>query len=209
MSESTPEFLSLQLAMEQARVSETARNANAGLKGTGFAPAPVSNLRSFMSPTHPNDSFLVVTGATVKAPMQMSSVMGIEPHIRRDGDVWATFSSGVCSTEDPIILAWLEAHSGDAVAHGEYHREQGSNVQCGTPVGLCRENGPGVAQWAELKLGQLPLANRPQNISPDLDVDAIFRGDYNTNKRFVNSDAARMAQTVESNESAAAERVNG
>lgn len=82
-------------------------------------------------------------------------------------------------------------------------------MQCGTPVGLCRENGPGVAQWAELKLGQLPLANRPQNISPDLDVDAIFRGDYNTNKRFVNSDAARMAQTVESNESAAAERVNG
>lgn len=208
MSESTPEFLSLQLAMEQARVSEQARNAASGLKG-GTAPAPETNLRSFMSPTHPNDSFLVVIGKTVKAPISMSGVMGLEPHLSRDGDVWATFSSGVCSTEDPLVLAWLEAHSGDPVAHGDYHRTIGTDVQCGTPIGLCRENGPGVAQWAELKIGQLPLATRPQNVSPDLDVDAIFRGDYNINKRFVNSDAARMAQTVESNEHAAAERANG
>lgn len=167
--------------------------------------------RSFLSPHHPNGKFLVKVGDVEYAPFQSQS-LGMKPAVVRHGDIMIRFSSGVVTTADPEILAWLEAHSGDAEAHFAYHTDLGQKPQdCTVPIGLCRESGPGIDVWAELKMGQVPTASRPATISPEIDIDAFMNGQYSTrnSRSLTRGDGARMADAVENAANATADRAQG
>lgn len=132
--------------------------------------------RQFMSPVEPNSTWLVSTGTANYAPYQQT-VLGMQPLLSRNDDVWAEFNSGVCWTLDPVVIAFLEGHSGDKDRHAEYHKAMGSEARtCTVPVGLCRESGPGVDDWFKMKLAQVPLKSRNAGLDQGIDVDAYFDG---------------------------------
>ena len=212
MTNEAPEFFSVALAQEELQVHNQALDAAARLRERASQIERVddpSAPRIFLSPTHPNGRFLVTAG-TVRFGINPFAPMGVQPAAERVGDVWCEFSSGICATTDPEILDWLEAHSGDPADHRTYHDGKDENVQCGNPIGLCREQGPGVDVWAELKAGQQPTSSRPAIISPEIDVDAFMRGDYASgNKSMSKGTGARMAQAAEAAANAARERADG
>ena len=213
MSESTPEFMSIAAAMDAKGTVESGANAAQRLRDAGFVKRVEGGPRTFISPGHPNERFLVRAGTLHTAPMSQSH-LGMAAAVDRDGglgDLWAVFNSGVCSTEDPGVITWLEAHSGDPEAHRTYHEGAGSNPRdCSTSIGLCQEQGAGVDDWYKMKLAQLPTSSRPATLDPEIDVDRYFlMGRPSKASTSDKASSANVSQIVSANENAAAERADG
>ena len=211
--ESTPEYMNPSAALAEMQIHNAATDAAAKLreKASTLNRGLPSGFRTFISPQYPNGKFLAVPGRVIMAPFQ-SAMIGLQPAVSRDGDIWVRFNSGVITTEDPQEIAFLEAHSGDPEDHADYHRAQGRDPRtCSVPIGLCREQGEGVDVWAELKMGQVPTARRPATISPEIDIDAFMRGDYKqgNKSKLTKGIGAQIQDTVEANENAAEERADG
>lgn len=212
MTMEAPEFFNVQEAINQKATHDAATSAVGRLrelaKTGGTTTMPVDAKRHFVSPTHPNERYLVVAGKPQMAPLQQNN-LGMQAAVQREGDVWAVFASGVCSTEDPEVIEWLEAHSGDPADHAAYHVARNQEPRgCGTPVGLCQEKGPGVDDWYKMKLAQTPLANRPIALDPEIDVDAHVRALRNARKaQDASNDISRgVEKVIEANENASIER---
>lgn len=211
MTMQAPEFFNVERAYDARDALNKGADALAALKNMAKPATPVMEEadpnapRQFLAPVHPNTRFLVRKGKNVEAPFQLGS-LGLKPVINRDGDLWVEFHSGVASTNDPEILDWLIAHSGDPKVHAAYHAGKGeSNMACEAPVGLCREQGPGIDVWAELKAGQEPTATKPATISRDIDIDAFMNGDFHRgNKSLKTGTGRQMADAAASNQAAAA-----
>lgn len=214
MSEMVPEFMSLSAAMEAKSASEAGNKAAERLRSAaleGRVEREPNGMRSFVCPTQPNTRFLVRAGDVESAPYQQAA-LGLRPALSRQGDIWLKFVSGVCSTDDPIQIEWLEAHTGDPEAHRAYHEAKGQNARtCGAPIGLCREQGPGVDDWYKLKLSQIDTASEKHGIPPEVDIDAIFRGEHvQQGSRKSSTPATDLISAVsEANEQAARERADG
>lgn len=211
MSEVTaPDFFSVDKALEQRDVNIRAADAVAALKGVATIPSALPDgYRIFLSPHYPNAAFLATAGKP-RVGINPAAPMGVEPLAERRGDVWVKFDSGVCATDEVEVIKWLEAHSGDQTAHGDYHRAKNEDVMCGNPYSLCREQGPGSDVWAELKLGQMDIMTRNKTIDPSLDVEALMRGDYATGAKQMKTGAGAAMRTAADNSAAAAkERVDG
>lgn len=216
----TPEYMNPSLAVEQARVTQTADEAASRLRALaasgGLAPIEKpEGFRTWMAPTYPNARFLIRPGTIQKVPYQLGAPMGIASMSGRDGDVWAKFVNGVLSTDDPEINAWCEAHSGDPDAHVAYHNE-GSKTgdcvklsSCKTPYGLCREDGPNIDTWAELKMGQTPTSRRPAIISPEINVDALMGMNPESVSALRTGAGARMREQAGNNDAARQGRQHG
>lgn len=217
MTMEAPDFFNVQAAVDAKQVHETGaaaiarlqEKARAGQIRAGEDLNP-DRLRMFVSPVHPNEKFLVTVGAVEYAAVQ-NSQLGMKPAIDRHGDVWAEFSNGVCATNDQDVIDWLEAHSGDADEHANYHIGKNENPrECSAPIGLCRESGPGVDDWYKMKLAQVPLASRPVGLDPEIDVDLYVRAvtaKKNTTSDSRASDA--ISRVIEANTNAADERAKG
>lgn len=208
----TPEYMSPAAAIAAHTAATAGQRAVEALRDKPIVVADNPDApRQFLSPQHPNSKWLVVHGEVRKAPASQSGVLGVEPALERRGDVWAVFASGICSAgpEDTEVLDWLLAHSGDPDAHQAYHVQRKENARnCGAPIGLCRESGPDIAVWAELKAGQIPTARRAASISPEIDVDAYMNRSAPQSKLNTGT-GARMAASAEANENAARERAAG
>ncbi len=165
-------------AQEAARLADVSAKATEGLKeamASGrIMTEPSVGLRTFLSPTEPNTQFLVRPGKLISFPDPNSPTGRRDSH--RDGDIWATFSGGVCVSRDPIIIEWLEAHAGDRDAWLAYHARYGSNPrEDSVPYNLCRDiRTENVEAWAEMKALQVPTSRRAATLSPGLDVDKVF-----------------------------------
>lgn len=167
--------------------------------------------RMFVSPTHQNDTFLIRPGKNIMAPMQ-PGMLGLQPIIGREGDIWAEFHSGVCIANGPELLDWLLAHTGDPEAHREYHEDNGQDPRtCSAPVGLCQEQGPGIDDWYKMKLAQIPLAHRAASLDPEIDVDFYIQAAKGsmTRKRSQAKMGEGISSVIEAAENAAAERADG
>lgn len=141
------------------------------------------DLKQFVSPHQPNSKYLAVIGKPRAVPLSVNS-NGIEILIDRQGDKWAQFFSGILTTDDPDIIEWATAHTGDTQAHDAYHRAHGMRNprECGAPVGLCMPEGPGVGAWAKLKELTISTATHDVQIPPEIDIDALVRqagGNFN------------------------------
>ena len=148
--------------------------AASGLAGQATR-SKLSGLRTFITPQEPNTRFLVVHGK-LGLPQIVGGV--ILKHAEREGDKWAHFINGVCTTDDDDIIEWLEAHTGDPGRHQAYYAARGLPAPKMPHYGFCRDiNTPGVEGWAELKANQQALAWRPATISPGLNVDKMFAGE--------------------------------
>lgn len=208
----TPEFMNPSLALEAMRSDAAGKDAASALREAareGKIERDPDAPRMFVSPTHPNAKFLVQKGKVTEAPFQ-TAALGLRPAINREGDVWAKFTSGVCATRDPIVLDWLEAHSGLPDLHRAYHAAKGEEARtCSAPIGLCKEQGPGIDVWAELKAGQQATSRRPATISPDIDVDAFMRREYAPAQTLQHGTGAQVSKVIEANAAADAERADG
>ena len=165
------------LLQVQAGAEAAAAGLKVALAAGKVSAAPVDpDQRTFISPTQPNTQFLVKIGTLVQF-RDPNSPSGTKD-VRRDGDIWAEFHSGVCTSRVPEVIEWCEAHSGSKEDFMAYHQRHGSDPR-NDPVGygMCRDiRTPGVEGWAELKAQQIPLAHRDASISPNMDVDAMFAG---------------------------------
>lgn len=169
------------LSQMAARDAVTAKAA-VGIKvaqKAGHVPDPIPGLRVFISPQHPNTSFLV-KGGTLVTFRDPNSPTG-KRDVSRDGDggdIWAEFHNGVLATDDPEVIAWCEAHGPYADLHVAYHKEKGTDPRrCQVRVGLCCDaSNPMAEAWAEFKSAQVPLANREATMPPGIDVDKILTG---------------------------------
>jgi len=215
----TPEYLSLSAAMATKDADDASRGAAQRLREVasvngGLVPMEGRDgFRTFLAPTHPNTRFLVKPGKIQTIPYMAGAPMGVQSMAGRDGDVWLRFVNGIASTDNEEEIAWLEAHSGDPQAHADYHNE-GSKTgacvalkSCKAPIGLCREQGPGIEAWAELKTLQQPTAKRAATLSPEIDVDALVGGGYSA--RHGGDEAKRMAALLENGNNARRERQYG
>lgn len=148
--------------------------AASNLMGAGTIPPP-QRWRTFISPTEANTKFLVSAAGEMTA---MVSVGGqILKHPERVNNKFAKFINGVCTTEDPEVIAWLEAHTGNQEATRAYYTARGMQTPNFPHFGFCRDiNQEGVEGWAELKIQQVPLAHRPATISPGFNIDRLFAG---------------------------------
>ena len=216
----TPEFMNPMAALEAIQAAKHGENAAAKLKTmaqAGKVEMPdfddPDRPRQFIAPQYPNSKYLVRAGTLISAPYQQTT-LGLQPSINRnggEGDLWVKFASGVCATNDPEVIEWLEAHAGHPDTHLAYHKAHKQEARnCGAPIGLCHESGPGVDDWATLKLAQIPTANRPASIPPEVDLDAFLRGDH-VNKVLPAGAGigAKMAQTADSNADAEVRRNRG
>lgn len=214
MSNEVPEFMNPSLAMEAQSADAAGRDAVEKLRAQAREGKVTREVdpdapRMFISPTHPNGKFLITAGETVFAPYQ-STVLGMRPAIERVGDLFARFNSGIITTKDPLVLDWLYAHSGDPVAHRDYHAGKAEDPRaCSVPIGLCHEQGPGVDVWAEMKEKQVPTSRRPAVLSPDIDVDAFLRGDHLAGNSIKTGTGKSMTDAATASANAAAERADG
>ena len=100
-----------------------------------------------------NRDFLVVAGKPVAIPITAGSTPGVIPLIKREGDVWAKFSSGVLVTDDPRVIKWCDEH----------------------PTICRRSDDPMTKGWSTLKELQTRRANREQLLDPtSMDADESF-----------------------------------
>jgi hypothetical protein len=128
-------------------------------------PKANKNLRTFVSPAHKNQDYLIVAGKVVTAPPNaFSGGMGID--LRRDGDVWAKFSGGVLQTDDLEVIAWCEAHDGSVLEDGTVEPD------------ICRDvNDPQTRAWVALVEQTLNTGDKEATLPPGTDVGAILRGE--------------------------------
>lgn len=193
--------------IEQYEAAKAGEAAADGLRGKAIAADPNAP-RMFLCPVHPSGRFLVKAGV-VRYEANTGGGNGMKNASAREGDVWVKFTSGIYALHEDdenhdAILAWLEAHSGDPELHTAYHDGKRG---CQVPVGLCQESGEGVADWLEMKEGQVSTAKRDFTINPNMDVDGYFiRG--KVKRHLPNGIGARLEETAESNRSAYKQRAN-
>lgn len=209
-----PDFFDTREAVEQRDTHTRAQDSMTRLQEAAREGRIVRDPdapRMFVSPTHPNDRFLIKAGKNITAPIQQG-MMGLVPIVARDGDLWVEFNSGVCIADSPEATEWLEAHTGDPTAHATYHMDCGENPRnCSAPVGLCQEQGPGIDDWYKMKQAQMPLANRPIALDPDIDVDFYIqaaKGNAIAKRSSAQADKG-ISNVVAANENALAERAQG
>lgn len=169
-----------QAGMAQAEAqAASAGKAAAGMDEaavSGKRIAPESTLRVFLSPQHPNTKYLVRVGKVLSFKAQ-DSPSGMRD-TAREGDVWAQFSGGVLATDDPIVIAWCEAHGPDEDLHREYHRARDESTRgCRAGHGVCCDaKHPNAAPWNEMKAHQIPTSSREATMAPSMDIDALIKG---------------------------------
>ncbi len=138
------------LLADQARLEEVIAKLVKGAPAPAEASSVPEGTRSFVAPAHPNGKFLVRQGKLIQAPSPEGP-----RDIRREGDVWAKFTSGVLVTDDPDVIAWCEKHPE-----------------------LCRDAfDPETEVWAALIEAQRETATRGASLPPSLDVSKLLRGD--------------------------------
>lgn len=169
-------FAELQSTAREAAAAGKSLMQRARESGTMEELRHEADLRQFVSPHQPNSKYLAIVGKARAVPLSVNS-NGIEILIDRQGDKWAEFASGVLTTDDPDVIEWCEAHTGDPKAHDAYHRAHGMRNprDCGAPVGLCMPEGPNVGVWAKLKELTISTANHDVQIPPEIDIDALVR----------------------------------
>jgi hypothetical protein len=124
-----------------------------------------TNLRTFVSPAYKNQEFLIVAGKVISAPPNAFSG-GMPIDLRRDGDVWAKFVSGVLQTDNPVIIAWCEANDGSVLEDGEVEPD------------ICRDvNDPQTRAWVALVEQTLNTGSKDATMPPGTDVGKILRGE--------------------------------
>lgn len=209
MSE-TPEYMSLSAAIAASSDHDKSTSAAESFRQLAaegrVAPAEHGReMRYFISPHYPNSKWLAVVGTVIYATAPTGSIQVQAPAVRRDGDVWVRFTSGVCATDNEATIEWLVAHSGDPEAHVAFHRAHNSDPRaCGAPIGLCREQGQATQDWYEMKQAQIPLATRPVALNPDINVDQYISVGGSSAK--TNSGVDRI---IENSQAAERERAEG
>lgn len=189
---------------EMQSTSKEATNAALSLLKRAQASGSTEELRhesdlvQFVSPTQPNSKFLAIAGKPRAVPLSVNS-NGIEILIDRAGDKWAVFASGVLTTDDPDVIDWCNAHTGDKVAHDTYHKSHGMRNprDCGAPVGLCMPEGPNVGKWAKLKELTMSTAAHDVMIPPEIDIDSLVRqapAEFHNNSEVLDSEVRARAR---------------
>jgi hypothetical protein len=208
MSDIIPEVTSLSAALAAKSAMEAGDAAAANLQGKRILVQDEDEgNRYFISPVYPNAKFLAVAGQVEYANAPTGQLQVQRPAMRRVGDKWARFHSGVLTSNDPDIIEWCVAHSGNRDVHAAYHKAHGQNArQCSAPVGLCREQGEGIDDWFKLKQAQIPLATRPKALDEGIDVDYYFDA---ANRRNKGSVAGTVSAQIEADDNAAQERSQG
>ena len=133
--------------------SPAERAANATLLKENIAP-PEEGVYAYVAcDEFANSRFLVKAGEPSKTAPVAGSTSGIIPLINRIGDVWAVFTAGILVTEDPLVIAWCEAH----------------------PKRCRRSDDPMTKSWATLKGLSTDKANRERLVPTDeIDADEAF-----------------------------------
>lgn len=211
-----PEMFDGNKAADAFRAADSGVRANEALQGKSILTTEVDpdKPRTFIAPQHPGGRFLIQVGVVEQAPYQQQ-VLGLKPDIRRNGDIWLKFNSGIASvrpSEDfaEEKVAWLVAHQGVVEDHVAYHKNKNEDPRaCQAPIGLCRENGPGVDVWAQLKSGQVATAHSNATIDPGIDIDAAMRGELTGSRNLKTGVGADAAAAAEAAENAARERAGG
>lgn len=210
-----PEYTSLSAAIEAKETSAVGNRAADTLRAAARNGQVVRNTdpnapRSFVSPTFPNSKFLVKAGVLQTAPYQQAA-LGMIPAISRTGDVWVRFVASVCTTNDPLIISWLEAHSGNPEMHLAYHEQNGGvdARSCGTPIGLCREQGPGIDDWFKIKQAQMDFAHRNHGLDPSIDIDALLDGTHPAQRNVSTEIQDGISRSIQADQNAYAERAHG
>lgn len=138
-------------APEEGRIKAAEALEKEGFPGSNEAES--MGYRTFVAAReHSQGRFLVKPGKLVTIAPLPGSTPGILPAITREGDVWASFSGGVLTTNDERVIAWCENHPK-----------------------VCRDaTNPTTPGWAALKDLQARVATRDVTLPPDVDVDAMF-----------------------------------
>jgi hypothetical protein len=140
-NEAAPGLPGRQEAAEQLKTTEVAVEAPEGM--VAFVAAA----------EHANSDYLVEAGKLVKAPFTAGTTPGMIPIVKRDGDVWAKFTSGVLTTDDPKVIKWCDEH----------------------PTICRRSDDPTTKSWATLKELQARKSNREQLLdTSEMDADEAF-----------------------------------
>jgi len=127
--------------------------------------------RTFVSPAHKNEKFLVQAGKIVQAaPNSFSGGLPID--LRRDGDVWAEFHDGILLTEDPVVIAWCEANDGSPIPAITEDDEVTYEPD------ICKDaEDPQARAWVALKENTLETSTKTASLPRDMDVGKVLRGE--------------------------------
>lgn len=175
---------------------EAANALRAAVRAGHFRNELDADLRIFTAPNDKETKFLIFGGEVIwfrdtNAPLGRKDVDRGEKeiptssgeYVHIDGDVWAEFHGGICATRDPLVIEWLEAHSGDQDRHEEYFEKYapyfkalGINSRTDpVEVGLCRDcDNPATPMWAELKGLTVPTSRRSAQLPVSMDLDKMF-----------------------------------
>ena len=220
-----PDFREMEDASNESSYSaadDAAEGLKAAIKKGRIRNELEEDMRVFVAPLEPNTRFLVHAGRVIwfRDP---SSPTGKKDY-EREGDAWAEFHSGICASDDEVVIEWCRAHAGDAELHKMYHDEQIALWQeagdknlakpptardCGVDVGLCREIGDeSVPAWAEMKVLQHPTSRRSAYLPANMDLDAMFRR-LKPVGVMPDADKSRLAMAGEAAVNAERERTRG
>jgi hypothetical protein len=100
-----------------------------------------------------NNDYLVEAGKLIEAPFTAGTTPGMIPIVKREGDVWAKFTSSVLTTDNPKVIKWCDEH----------------------PKICRRTSDPTTKSWVTLKELQARKANREQLLdTSEMDADEAF-----------------------------------
>ncbi len=118
-----------------------------------FDEAIAQGYRTFVAAKQfENHKFLVVVGTNIVAAPHAGTPIGVQPIVRREGDVWARFTNGVLVTNEDKVISWCEEHPK-----------------------MCRDAAdPRTGPWATLKEMQTQTPSREVTLENSFDVDAAI-----------------------------------
>lgn len=126
------------------------KQANDALAGSEVEAPPEGFVAYVASEEFATSRFLVKAGEPKYRPQEGMTSPGLR---LREGDVWAVFTAGILVSDDPLVIAWCEAH----------------------PTRCRRSDDPMTKSWATLKGLSADRANRERLLATDeIDADAAF-----------------------------------
>ena len=138
----------------QTTAAETTPPVEAVKEALQMDPEPASELpegvRVFVAPAYRGGKFLAKAGTVVQVPSPRGPW-----DKERQGDIWVKFDNGVFRTDDPVAIAWCEAHPD--VCRDAYDSK--------TPA------------WVALTEATMETARQSARLPRNPDVEALLRGD--------------------------------